>query len=160
MTRTPVAVPLQECFAVRLGENVRLAFPAEVVREVAQISPPEICPLPGVPAALLGVVNRSGQLCWVLDLAVFLRLPGATPNEHLPVTTVVVTTGNRRLALVVTALEGLFTADQSQIVPMPPQLHAWYRELFQGLVYRRGEALALVSLTAVLARLAQGDTNA
>ncbi|WAS04863.1 chemotaxis protein CheW [Gloeomargaritales cyanobacterium VI4D9] len=158
MTRTPVAVPPQECFAVRLGKNVRLALPAEVVREVAQISPPEICPLPGVPAALLGVVNRAGQLCWVLDLGAFLHIPGATPSEHLPLTTVVVTTGNHRLALVVTALEGLFTADQSQLVPMPPQLHAWYRELFQGLVYRQREALALLLPTAVLARLAQGDT--
>jgi twitching motility protein PilI len=153
MAITPLAPSLQEYFAVRLGDKVRLALPAGLVQEVAQISLGDVCPLPGVPAALLGVVNRTGQLCWVLDLGAFLGLPGAILGEHLPLTTVVVTIGNRRLALVVTALEGMFTADYPRVTPLPQQLQLRYRELFQGLVYRQGKALALLLPAVVLARL-------
>ncbi|WP_216634755.1 chemotaxis protein CheW [Gloeomargarita lithophora] len=153
MVATPGAFDVQECFAIRVGENVRLALPADLVREVAQIPPGEVCPLPGVPAALLGVVNRTGQLCWVLDLGAFLGLTGVASEAQQLLTTILVTTGNRRLALVVTALEGIFTADQPQVVPLPQQLQQRYRELFQGLVYRRGEALALLLPETVLAHL-------
>ncbi len=151
--RAPSGYVPQEYFAVRLGEQVRLALPVEWVQEVAQIPLAAICPLPGVPAALLGVVSRSGQLCWVLDVGAFLSLPGTTLSEHLPLTTVVVIVGNRRLAWVVTALEGIFTADHPQVRPLPQQLQPRYQELFQGLVYRQGKALALLLPTAVLARL-------
>ncbi|MEN9218283.1 MAG: chemotaxis protein CheW [Gloeomargarita sp. DG_2_bins_126] len=154
MAASRLTLPVPECFAVRLGENVRLALPANSVREVAQVAWGDVCPLPGVPAALLGVVNRSGQLGWVLDLGLFLGLPGVA-KEPLPLTVVVVTGGNRRLALAVTALEGIFTVAQPQPLPLPQQLQRRYRELLAGLVYRQREALALVLPETLLARLAE-----
>ena len=153
----PVTAGVQECFAFRLGEKVRLALPADWVQEVVQMAPTEICPLPGVAASLLGVVNRNGYLCWVLDLADFLGLAGISGTAQRSFKTVVLRMGHRRLAWVVTALEGIFTPDHPHLRPLPPRLQPQYRELLQGLVYRQGEAIALLAPMAVLARLADGQ---
>lgn len=38
----PVTAGVQECFAFRLGEKVRLALPADWVQEVVQMAPTEM----------------------------------------------------------------------------------------------------------------------
>ncbi|MEN9216576.1 MAG: chemotaxis protein CheW [Gloeomargarita sp. HHBFW_bins_162] len=148
-----VTPAISEYFAVQVGDKVRLALPAAQVQAVAQITPQDVCPMPGVPGALVGVVNRLGQLYWVLDLGEFLGLTGLAAGEYRPFTTVVVGVGNRRLALVVTALEGIFTPEHPQVLPLPQQLQRRYRELLSGLVSWQGKTLAVLRPETLFAQL-------
>ena len=71
---------MKEYYDIQLGKRARLVLPSELVAETIAIERGEICPIPGVKDAYLGVISRRGKLLWVLDLAEFLSdLMGFNP---------------------------------------------------------------------------------
>lgn len=62
-------------FYVQLRRSVRVAVPLAQTAEVAMLSQTQVCPIPGVASALLGVVSQRGKLLWVLELSDLLGLP-------------------------------------------------------------------------------------
>lgn len=67
----------------RVGEE-NFALPVGQVLEVADLG--ELAPVPGAPAAVLGVRNLRGQVLPVIDLATVLGTPRAHPAEKLVIT--------------------------------------------------------------------------
>lgn len=55
-------------FIVEIENAQKLGIPLEVVIEVININIKDVCPIPGVKANLLGVINQRGKLLWLLDL--------------------------------------------------------------------------------------------
>lgn len=89
---------LREYAHLQLSQTVQLALPMELVVGSIAVSRTQICPIPGVANAILGVVNRGGKLVWVLDLADFLaelltlesRSPSINPSSTSELTLVVI----------------------------------------------------------------------
>jgi purine-binding chemotaxis protein CheW len=65
---------------VRVGLE-RYAFAVAQVREVEERG--EVTPVPGSPAAVLGVRSLRGTVLPVIELAVALGLPGVEPGPYL-----------------------------------------------------------------------------
>ncbi len=142
-----MTMPAQEYFGVRLAGSVRLAIPLETVESVLRLNPQRVCPIPGVPPAFLGVINQKGALVWVFDLSQYLAMTAnpltTTPASLLAaVLRVSEPTGERerprlrRLACIVSELEGIYSLSATQLHPLPQQLKPEIRRLFDGLVLR------------------------
>jgi twitching motility protein PilI len=66
---------LTDYFYIHLRQSFKLALPLNSTTETIAITLGDICQIPGVNPALLGVVNQRGKLLWVLDLSVLFQLP-------------------------------------------------------------------------------------
>ncbi len=130
-----------EYFGVRVARQVRLTLPLGAVESVLRVPPRQICPIPGISPDLLGVVGQAGSLTWVFDLSRFL---GMSPSEYEdpPSLGVVVRSERwseagsrqiRRLACLVTQLEGIFPLTTQPLQPLPAQLDAPLRQVFMGM---------------------------
>ena len=137
---------------LQLSPKVQVMVPMEqVVEEIAR-SRRQICPIPGVPQAILGVVNIAGKLLWVIDLGDFLteilgltpRSPSRvdeltlvvirkdpTPEQDLEAEESTVTS----LACVVCDRLATLTLNSTQITPIPDPWRPLLRPLFSGLVW-------------------------
>ena len=123
---------LTDYFHVQLRQGMEVVLPLDSAVEVITINQKEICPIPGVSPALLGVVNQRGKLLWVLQLSDFLGL-AKSPKQRLQdnLILLVVTTelanssaiGREcQLACVVSALKGIVTLNSIKIKPVSARL--------------------------------------
>lgn len=69
---------VNEYFRVCLESELSILVPITYVVEVIASNRRDVCPIPGVVPALLGVINYRGQLLWILKLSDFLA------STHLP----------------------------------------------------------------------------
>ena len=108
-------------FQVELEPGWRLAIPLEHTAEVLSLSWSELCPIPGLMPALLGISNQRGRLLWMLDLGLILDLPGCAGRVGSPEksTAIVLTQGSLRVAAVVKALKGIVSFEPQAIQPHP-----------------------------------------
>ncbi len=152
----------QDYFRVRVSGSVRVALPLKNIETVLQIDRQLICPIPGVPSGLLGVVNRRGILTWVLDLGHFLELRplSGPPNRKLTAISLIQEDvdgvsdkqGSRKsVACIVEELEGIFTPPK--IKPIRKRLKSRLRPLFVNLAYYENSGIAILNPTALLQTL-------
>ncbi len=150
---------VQDYFQVRLGDSLRLALPMSAIETVLQVNPQQICPIPGLPSWLLGVVNRRGILTWVLNLSQFLDVTVPTPRSGKDIPAVVVTmtiattpaqgeASQRSIACLVGELSGVFTP--TTITQFSKPLKPKLRALFSGVTQHQGRPIALVDPAALL----------
>lgn len=123
---------LTEYFQVQLRQSMRVVLPLDSTAEVMSLRAGEICPIPGIPPAVLGVVNQRGRLLWVVELSDLLGV--APPSQWLQsqdkLTLVVITASSaysntgqesRQLGCVVTALQGILPLDSAKFKPVARQ---------------------------------------
>lgn len=79
-----------------LGEET-YSIPANTAREVLRFTP--VASLPGVPPAILGLVNVRGRLLTCVDLRPLLGLPSSPPRETMQL--LVISAGAVEAALLV-----------------------------------------------------------
>ena len=65
---------LSEYFHIQLQPNTELLIPLEHTGGAIALPVEQICPIPGIPPAVLGVVNQRGKLLWVIQLSSLLGL--------------------------------------------------------------------------------------
>lgn len=108
-------------FQVELEPAWRLAIPLEHTAEVLSLSWSELCPIPGLMPALLGISNQRGRLLWMLDLGLVLDLPSCAGRVGSleKSTAIVLTQGSLRAAGVVKALKGIVSFEPQAIQPHP-----------------------------------------
>ncbi|MCT7970287.1 chemotaxis protein CheW [Laspinema sp. D1] len=137
---------------LQLSPKVQVVVPIEqVVEEIAR-SRREICPIPGVPEAILGVVNIAGKLLWVIDLADFLTevlgLTPRSPSRGDELTLVVIRKDPRTephpdeeestvtpFACVVCDRLVTLTLNSTHVTPIPDPWRPLLRPLFSGLIW-------------------------
>ncbi|MDY6936969.1 MAG: chemotaxis protein CheW [Cyanobacteriota bacterium] len=152
----------QDYFRVRVSGSVRVALPLNHIEAVLQIERHLICPIPGVPTGLLGVINQRGVLTWVLDLSHFLELgPLAGPPNRKPIAIALNQgqgdnrwnnrTGRKSVACIVDELEGVFTPPK--IKPITKRLKSRLRPLFAHIAYYNNSGIAILNPTALLQTL-------
>ena len=125
---------------VRSGSE-HYALPVEGVREIAPLG--RISPLPGAPAALLGVWNLRGDVMAVVDLASLL---GIEP-------------GSRRRIVVVEREEqraGLAVADVLDVASLPDLREPADSPYLSGAVLIEGAPVGILDVGAVLDGAAAG----
>ncbi|ERN40377.1 chemotaxis signal transduction protein [Rubidibacter lacunae KORDI 51-2] len=150
-------MPTTDYFQLELASGVRVAAAIASVVEVTGCSRGEVCPLPGVPSALLGVLNQRGRLLWVLDLGRLLRLPPTSelprPQDRLTLVILGDRQGRARLGCVVVALRGVVGLDREQLKPPPARLQADVRPLVSGMGITPDGLIAAIDVDAILASL-------
>ncbi|WP_254565102.1 chemotaxis protein CheW [Oscillatoria sp. HE19RPO] len=137
---------------LQLSPKVQVMVPIEQVIEEITLSRRQICPIPGVPEAILGVVNTGGKLLWVIDLADFLTevlgLTRRSPSRVDELTLVVIrkdptpepdpqeeeSTVTPLACLVCDRLATL-TLNSTQLTPIPDPWRPLLRPLFSGLIW-------------------------
>jgi twitching motility protein PilI len=119
----------------------------------------EICPIPGVPPTVLGVVNQRGRLLWVLELSDLLGLvsPKRLESEHslklvvLTASTAASTVGaERQLGCVVSALKGIVTLDSTKFKPVSAKLFPTLGSFLSGVAEIEDSPVAVLNVNAVL----------
>ncbi|HEY9837522.1 MAG TPA: chemotaxis protein CheW [Vampirovibrionales bacterium] len=137
---------------LQLSPRVQVVVPIEQMVEEIALSRRQICPIPGVPEAILGVVNIAGKLLWVIDLADFLTevlgLMRRSPSRCDELTLVIIrkdlgteqdvdeeeSTGTPFACLVCDRLVTL-TLNSTHFTPIPDPWRPLLRPLFSGLIW-------------------------
>jgi purine-binding chemotaxis protein CheW len=113
------------------------ALPVASVLEVAELE--QLTPVPGGPAAVLGVCNLHGAVLPVVDLAALVRAPGAGRPQRL----VVAEDGARRAGLAVEDVLEVEVLPEPAPSPGGPHL--------SGAALVDGEAVGVLDVESVLA---------
>lgn len=151
---------LTDHFYLQLRQSVRVVIPLERTTEVISLTRAEVCPIPGVSPALLGVVNQRGKLLWVLDLSDLLGLPpAATALRSQDKLTLVVlnnsATGQveHQIGCVVSALKGVTQLDPTEFKSAPAKLAAGLKSFIPEMTIIEHSPVAVLNVDAVLAAI-------
>jgi len=115
-----------------------LGVPVQRVQEVLRAQ--RVTPVPLAHPDISGLLNLRGQIVTALDLRARLDLPARDAGE--PSATVIVTTPDGPLALIVDALGDVVPVDDDVFEEPPETLRAKSRHLIKG-AYKLDDALLL-----------------
>ncbi|MGK7917178.1 MAG: chemotaxis protein CheW [Prochloraceae cyanobacterium] len=144
---------IQEYFGIQLSQTVNLAVPLTDVKMVTRLEPEIICSIPGVAPYWLGVTNQEGSLLWVLDGERFFELDGVRDRQKQKLTALILTSTlqetQRRIALVVKALEGVVNLDSAYAgQPLPLLVSPRFKHLFTTTQRYDGQSVLLLDVEA------------
>ncbi|WP_009632632.1 chemotaxis protein CheW [Synechocystis sp. PCC 7509] len=110
---------INDYFCGQLRQSINVLFPLESTEEVIALTYGEICPVPGVSSALIGVVNQRGKLLWVLDLSDLLQIAPDKETRRSPDNlTLLVLNDNKnngqQIGCVVSTLKGIIPLDLAE----------------------------------------------
>lgn len=91
---------------LQLTQNVLATLPMEHAQEALVVAADTLTPIPNMPAAVLGLLNRRSRVFWVVDLSQVLGLSAYRTNVQ-QYNIILVRVGNRPLGLVVPEVEGV-----------------------------------------------------
>ncbi|AFY37106.1 CheW protein [[Leptolyngbya] sp. PCC 7376] len=93
-----------------------LLIPLSDIAEIITVQQREICPLPGVPQGVTGVLNLRGQLIWTMDLRLLNRDWGDSTrqNPQAKSTLVLVTSEQGQIGCYVDSLKGIVNCHLGQ----------------------------------------------
>lgn len=99
----------------RLNAETAAVIAMRSVQEAIVLPARRLTPMPNVPAAMLGLMNRRSRVIWVLDLAQLLELSVLDPNVQQD-QLMLIQVGAVPLGLAVQQVEGMvrFQADEIQ----------------------------------------------
>lgn len=152
---------LKEYFYIQLS-TWGLLIPLEHTAGVLTLNKAQICPIPGIPPAILGVVNQRGKLLWVLELSDLLGLDQEAkiiPSYNL--TLVVLTASenttderSRQVGCVVSVPKEIVVLDSLQFQPVPASLN---HSFLSGVVEIEKSLVYVLNVNAVFTALANLD---
>lgn len=65
----------QQYIGFTLPENRRAALLGQQLKEVLNLAPSDVVPIPEMPAAVMGIGSWHGDVLWLVDLGYFLGFP-------------------------------------------------------------------------------------
>ena len=154
---------LTDYFHVQLRQGMEVVLPLDSAVEVIALNQKEICPIPGVSPALLGVVNQRGKLLWVLQLSDFLGL-AKSPKQRLQdnLILLVVTTESAnslaigreyQLACVVSTLKGIVTLNSIKFKPVSARLAPNLGSFLSGVTEIEQSVVGVLNVNTVLSAI-------
>ena len=107
----PQTISLKEALGepylqLQLTQKVLAVLPMEHAQEALVVAADTLTPIPNMPAAVLGLLNRRSKVFWVVDLSQILGLPAFRTNVQ-QYNIILVRVGKRPLGLVVPKVEGV-----------------------------------------------------
>ena len=121
------------------------------VQEVLRLS--EVAPVPGAPAAVLGIINLRGNVVTVVDARLLFSLPRAENSEQ---TRIMIVECNRNIVgLLVDSVAEVVNIENSEIDSAPNIGSDEQSRYIQGVYSKHGEILILVDLNRLLGPDAQ-----
>ncbi|MEL6249733.1 MAG: chemotaxis protein CheW [Cyanobacteria bacterium J06648_16] len=142
-------VPGESFLKFQLTPQITAILPAQVVQEATVLSARRITAMPNMPACLLGLTNRRGQVFWVASLVRLLGLPLATRYRQ-QYSLVIIQVGTSPVALQVDAIEGIVSLPADAIQPPPVHTNSAVLPYLRGCVVHRNETLLLLDAEAIL----------
>lgn len=122
-----------------LGSQPAL-LPTRQVQEAIATPAARITPMPNMPPALLGLINRRSRVLWVVDLALLLGLPTAYPNSQ-QYNLVLLQVGTVSLGLRVSQINGILSLPPQHMQPPPTHVPPALVPFLRGCVLQEGEVL-------------------
>jgi|GEM_PF-900944 len=160
------SVPLgaSEYFHVELLQGVNVAIPLDHTAEVLRLRAQDICLIPGVSPALLGISNQRGRLLWMLDLLHILGLVPPThgrTNERLTALVVKEVTPEqpRQFACIVHQLRGIISVLPEQVQPVPTRLQREVRQYLSGFMQLERQPILLLNIDAIFQAVARSPVS-
>lgn len=145
---------LNDYFFVQLRQSIKVVLPLNSVKEVISLSYGEVCPIPGVVPALLGVVNQRGKLLWVLDLGDLLKIPPSVENitSQADLTLLVLKSriNEQQVGCVVKALKGVVSIDSTELQAIETQINPTLKSFSSAIAIVEQEAVASLDINAIL----------
>ncbi len=124
-------------------------MPTRQVQEAITMATARVTPMPNLPPALLGLINRRSQVLWVTDLALLLGIPIAYPNNQ-QYNIVLMQTRGVSLGLRVHTIEGILSLPRHQVQTPPAHIPNTLVPFLQGCVLQQGEVLLVLDGEAIL----------
>lgn len=154
---------VNDYFYVQLLQSLGVVLPLECTQEVMLLERGEICPIPGVASALIGVVNQRGRMLWVLDLSDLLGL-SLSPSGRLSrtktqdsLTTLLITPNSNKAALgttqptlaCVVAIKRVVSLNPATFKAVPTRLSPALKRFFTGVVKIENSVVAVLNVNAI-----------
>ncbi|HSM83303.1 MAG TPA: chemotaxis protein CheW [Nodosilinea sp.] len=137
---TQAVTPLTQSY-LRFGLGTQAALlPTRQVQEAIATPAARITPMPNMPPALLGLINRRSQVLWVVDLALLLGLPTAYPNSQ-QYNLVLLQIGAVILGLRVSSIDGILSLPPQHMQPAPTHVPPGLVPFLRGCVLQDGVVL-------------------
>lgn len=159
---------LSEYFHIQLQPNTELLIPLEHTGGAIALPVEQICPIPGIPPAVLGVVNQRGKLLWVIHLSNLLGLGQSDTSlrAQYNLTLLVLsatsrTTGeqeSRQIGCVVSTLKEIIFLDSKQFNPVPAKSPI-FRSFLAGMAQIERSQVSVLNVNTVFTALSNLDTS-
>ncbi|BAZ06788.1 putative CheW protein [Calothrix sp. NIES-3974] len=151
-----------------IPSHQEFALLATGIREVIELSPDRITPIPNASPLLLGTLNLRGRVIWVADLGQFLGEPTSLNTDRAEIPVIAIEEQDTIVGLAVDEIGGMDWLDMQNLVPpsnvpdtMAPFLRGEWRlnrDNTQGKTSSKGESppqqvsqcLRLLDQTAIL----------
>jgi purine-binding chemotaxis protein CheW len=135
-----------------IPSHQEFALPATGIREVMELSPDRITPIPNASPLLLGTLNLRGRVIWVADLGQFLgeATPLNTDRAEIPV--IAVQEQDTIVGLAVETVGGMDWLDVQNLMP-PTNIPDTMAPFLRGewsLETKNNQSLRLLDQTAIL----------
>ncbi len=126
------------------GENYAVTIGR--VKEV--IRPRRVTPVPGAPAAIMGILSQRGAIIPILDLSERLGFPTSSTATSRRI--IVVRKGEGGCGLLVNRVGRVVMEPASNLEPVPGELPATERKFISGAIRYKGALLLLLDLDRLL----------
>lgn len=131
-----------------LGDQLAL-LPTSQVLEAITVPAASLTPMPNMPPAMLGLINRRSQVLWVADLAMLLGIPVAYPYSQ-QYNLVLLQVNHVLLGLRVQDVEGILSLPPENICEAPAHVPAGLVPFLRGCFLQNNDVLLVLSAEAVL----------
>lgn len=132
----------------RLGSYGAL-LPTRQVLEAVTMPTSGVTPMPNMPPAMLGLINRRSQVLWVADLALLLDIPVAYPNSQ-QYNLVILQLGQTLIALRVQEINSILSLPPDQVSPAPSHVPAGLVPFLRGCFLQANEVLLVLNAEAIV----------
>jgi chemotaxis signal transduction protein len=134
-----------EYFQVELRQGLQVGLPVGASREVLSPDVSQLCSIPQVHPALMGVTTWRGQLLWHVSLSDLLCLRQEEGTSRSLPTAIVMAAPDSptHIGCWVSRLKGTFTLEPGEMQPLPEGLPETIAPYFIGMVRRDSRILLL-----------------
>lgn len=132
----------------RLGSYSAL-LPTYQVLEAVTLSAASLTPMPNMPPAMLGLINRRSQVVWVADLALLLGIPVGYPDSQ-QYNLVLLQVDKVLVGLRVQEISSISSLPPDQICPVPPHISSGLIPFLRGCFFEGNEVLLVLNGEAIL----------
>ena len=135
-------------FIVELINQVKLAIPLTQVKEVISVTDSDVCPIPGVKQAVVGMTNQRGNLLWLLDLSLLISQMSTLTNQLTSAKVIITKFPQQKLGLMVSKLEEISNLEESANSDSESS-HSDEINYFSGIAQRNQEQIPIIDLEKI-----------